>query len=257
MSAPACTVQGSGRIELYFYGELPPAEQAWVETHLAGGCSDCREALADLREIEVALAARPDISAPPGGDWSAFTARLARALEAEPPRAAGPSRGPLVQWLAAAALVALVTVSVFFAARAGREPLPDIEQAVRTADVGPTDAVDRGGLRVAANYGEQHFERSKLVLLGLASKDAGQTPSDDWQFERELASRLLADTKIYRLAAEEQGRSRLAGVMRDLEFVLLQTAMTEGRDGSDLSQIQRAIQKRDLLHKMDLVRAGN
>jgi hypothetical protein len=71
-----------------------------------------------------------------------------------------------------------------------------------------------------AAVGEQHLERSKLVLLGLTSKDAEETTSSEWHFERELASRLLADTRLYRQAAEEQGLATMAGVMRDLEFVL-------------------------------------
>lgn len=252
MTIPLCAVQRSGQIELYFYGELGSPDAERIETHLET-CAECREALDDLRTIEAALASRPDVSAPPGGDWSASTARLEEAIAVEPSPSRRGADWPLAQWVAAAALVALVTMSVFFAAHAGQGEAPAGELAL-------TDTLSAGvpEMRPAmASYGEQHFERSKLVLLGLASKDAEQTPSDDWQFERELASRLLPDTRIYRLAAEEQGMSQMASVMRDLEFVLLQTSMTEGRDASELSQIQRAIQKRDLLHKMDLVRVGN
>jgi hypothetical protein len=42
--------------------------------------------------------------------------------------------------------------------------------------------------------------------------------------------------------------------MRDLELILLQTSMTEQADPAALAQIQRAIRKRDLLQKMDVVR---
>ena len=45
----------------------------------------------------------------------------------------------------------------------------------------------------------------------------------------------------------------IAGVMRDLEIVLLQTSMTDEKDPAALPQIQRLIQKRDLLEKMDAV----
>jgi hypothetical protein len=55
------------------------------------------------------------------------------------------------------------------------------------------------------------------------------------------------------LAAEDRGLTSLAGVMRDLELVLLQTSLTDDKDPASLPQLQRLIQKRDLLEKMDVV----
>jgi hypothetical protein len=99
--------------------------------------------------------------------------------------------------------------------------------------------------------GEQHFERSKLVVLGLASKDARRVTSMDWEFERELASNLLTDTRLYRMTAEAHGMKALAGVMGDLELVLLQASLAERSNRDDLEQIQRLIQKRNLVVRMD------
>lgn len=258
MSAPECVVQRSGRVELFHYGELAPADRGAVEAHL-DGCAECRQALADLRLVESALAARPQVAAPPDGDWTAFMSRLDRAVAAEATGGAiaTPRHRSWAQLLAMAALLALVTASLFFAARTGEAPgrlQPAASDEAAGHDVMPP-ATPAG--RTVAILGEQHLERSKLVLLGLTSKDADRTASRDWLFERELASRLLADTRLYRQAAEEQGLARMAGVMRDLEFVLIQASMTEGRNQSELSQIQRAISKRDLLYKMDAVRAAN
>ena len=73
----------------------------------------------------------------------------------------------------------------------------------------------------------------------------------DWAYERELATALLTDTQLYRMAAEERGLTSLAGVMRDLEIVLLQTSMAEATDRTALPQIQRLIRKRGLVEKMD------
>ena len=75
-----CDLQASGTIELYFYGELIPAEQDACERHLAT-CELCRSALDELATIRAALAARPTVSAPPNGDWSAFMSRLDRAID--------------------------------------------------------------------------------------------------------------------------------------------------------------------------------
>jgi hypothetical protein len=257
MTHAPCIVHRSGNVELYFYGDLPDAERVAVEQHLPG-CAACRAALDDLAVIRSALAARPVVTGPPAGDWSAFMARLEQSVVAEQAQASGPAgRRSFVQLLATAALLALVTISVLVAARSRAVPAagapagegwPEIASETQAAG-----AVSDG----LAAVGQQHLERSKLVLLGLTNKDAEQTPSDDWHYERELASRLLTDTRLYRLAAEQRGMSTMAGVMRDLEFVLLQTSMTEGDGPAELSQIQRAIRKRDLLQKMDVVRTSS
>jgi len=98
-----------------------------------------------------------------------------------------------------------------------------------------------------------HFERSKLVLLGLATRDSASLTAGNWSRDRELATALLNDTRIYRIAAEERGMNTLAGVMRDLELVLLQTSMSEQPDAASLEQLKRLIRRRDLLTKMDAV----
>jgi hypothetical protein len=102
-----------------------------------------------------------------------------------------------------------------------------------------------------ASLSGQHFERSKLVVLGLATRDAKVDPGN-WDYERELASTLLGDTRLYRIAAEERGMNTLAGVMRDLELVLLQTSMSEQHDAASLEQLQRLIRRRDLITKMNV-----
>ena len=76
---------------------------------------------------------------------------------------------------------------------------------------------------------------------------------EDWAYERELATSLLNDTRMYRLAAEQHGLKSLAGVMRDLELVLLETSMAQQTDKNALGQIQRLIEKRGLIEKMDTV----
>jgi hypothetical protein len=134
-------------------------------------------------------------------------------------------------------------------------PSPDITSAATTN-------VERASPRLAeedrafAASSAEHFDRSKLVVLGLATKDPARARAGDWTYERELASTLLSDTRMYRLAAEDRGLDTLAGVMRDLELVLLQTALTNDKDPASLGQIQRLIQRRDLVEKMDVVGTG-
>jgi anti-sigma factor RsiW len=265
-----CEFQRSGTIELYFYGELTPSEREAFDRHLAA-CGACRRALEELALIREALAARPTVSAPPGGDWSGFMSGLERAIadegrSARPPVAvAAPkatlARRPYAAYLAMAALLTLVTMSVMFVMRSRSAPAPLPAAAgvpagsVPGAGEGGTTAVrtslDAGGDKAFAALSEEHFERSKLVVLGLATKDARHATSDDWTYERGLASALLIDTRMYRLAAEDRGLDSLAGVMGDLEVVLLQASFTDEDDPASLGQIQRLIDKRGLLEKME------
>lgn len=115
---------------------------------------------------------------------------------------------------------------------------------------------ERSGDAAFAALSEQHFERSKLVVLGLANKDPQRAREADWAYERGLATNLLSDTRLYRQAAEARGLRTLAGVMGDLEIVLLQTSLAEAPDAGTLEQIQRLIHKRDLVTKMDVTAAG-
>ena len=133
-------------------------------------------------------------------------------------------------------------------------PVPADDQGAQLRALWETHApgASAGDAGLAA-VSDQHFERSKLVVLGLATKDARQA---DWDYERELAGTLLSDTRLYRAAAEERGMQSLAGVMRDLELVLLQTSMSEQRDAASLGQLQRLIRRRDLITKMEIVHAG-
>jgi hypothetical protein len=244
---PPCDLQGSGTIELYFYGELPPAGERRVEEHVRA-CADCRAALEDLRAISRALAARPMVAAPGGEDWSGFMARLAEETAHAAPLG-GAAHWPVAGLVAAAALVAVTTTGVMFSMRARPPAAPADAVATRPAPAPPAPA-DESGFEALS---EEHFERSKLVVLGLAARDPARTASADWIYERELAGRLLTDTRMYRMAAQDRGLKSIAEVMGDLELVLLQASLTDARDPASLAQIQRLIRKRDLVEKLDAV----
>jgi hypothetical protein len=269
-----CVIQAAGTIELFFYGELPAAERAEVQSHLRL-CAECQQALEDLAVIRAALASRPEVAAPPGGDWAAFMTRLDDAIRrtsggwdgpGDSGRDEGSTRPALVEtlawqrrivpYLAVAALLALVTASVLMRLRQPSGPVP-ASALVESGQTGPREiASPRPANAGLVSLSGQHFERSKLVVLGLATKDATKPGEDSWGYERELASTLLDDTRLYRQAAEERGMKTLAGVMRDLELVLLQTSMSENPDGESLEQLQRLIRRRDLLTKMNAVYTG-
>jgi hypothetical protein len=264
-----CWHQASGAVELYFYGELPDAERLAMAEHVRK-CVDCARTLEELKVIRAALASRPKVSSPEGGDWSRFMARLDDALHSPVARPAEPAVGrPRIQrslkaLVSIAAVLALVTVAVSLAVRRQTSPSPLGDGASQTvvsdpflaagAAVPGTSAKDPG--TALTELSEQHFDRSKLVVLSLANKDPQDAAGIDWDYERQLAASLLGDTRVYRQAAEERGMTNLAGVMRDLELVLLQTSMSESPDAESLAQLQRLIRRRDLITKMDVVKTS-
>jgi hypothetical protein len=244
MNTP-CVWQRRGSVELFFYDELDAAARHQMTEHLRV-CVDCAHALEELELIRDALAARPEVSAPPAGDWSGFMHRLDTAVVTASARRWKPVSGPVIGLLATAALLTIVTIGVYLAAKQRSLPVTPIAES----GIAPATTVATTGLKAA---GEDHFERSKLVVLALAAKEPSATTVQDWAYERELASSLLSDTRLYRFAAEQHGLKRLAGVMRDLELVLLETSMAVDSDKNALGNIQRLIEKRGLIEKMDAV----
>jgi len=257
-------------VVLYFYGELDSEDRARVDGHLRA-CSACRQRLEDLHTIREALASAPAVNAPPAGDWSGFMRRLDAAVGA-----ADTGREPAVvierrsgQWTARhiaamAALLAIVAMGVFMAARARSQPPAPVvaSRSIVTPAPVPADPRVAGASEEAKEskalreVSAEHLERSKLVVLGLATRDPHQTRAADWQYERQLAGSLLAETRLYRLTAQERGVSDVARVMRDLETVLLEASMSDGRDQKSLGRVQRLIERRGLVSKMQVVRTS-
>jgi hypothetical protein len=258
----ACDAIDSSAIELYFYDELDPAERARVRAHLSA-CEDCRQRLDDLHAIRRALASQARVDAPPAGDWSGFMRRLDTACAvpaiARPASAATPSRRSLRAALAVAAALIIVTAGVLVTvkSRSAQQPAPATAVQQTTPPIAPAtkpvQAAEPAPARALAELSEQHFERSKLVVLGLAARDPEHTRSQDWQYERDLAGSLLSDTRLYRLAAQDHGLSDIAHVMGDLETVLLEASMTRQPDAAALERVQNLIRKRDLVVKMQVV----
>jgi hypothetical protein len=241
-----CDRSASGAIELYFYQELPAPERLETERHLQG-CASCQAVLEDLAAVAGALASAPVVDAPPGDDWSGFMQRLQNATV--PDRRTRSAWWALSGLVAAAALVAFIVAAVVLAMRSTG---PEAPVVIAEAPAGPPAVTARDADGFAALSGEL-LQRSRLVVLGLAAKDPSRATPADWMYERSLAASLLTDTRMYRMAAEDRGLRPMADVMRDLELVLLEASFTDARDPASLAEIQRLIQKRDLVGKMDVI----
>jgi hypothetical protein len=258
-----CELFASADVELYFYDELDAVDRVRVERHLRS-CEPCRQRLEDLHAIRRALASRPAVDAPPAGDWSGFMRRLDQNL-AHTAHASNPRTFELAnlrtveRWnlrtiSALAAMLALVTIGVIVAARFRIEPATQVARDLPAART-PASAADPRPDRALREGSAEHLERSKLVVLGLATRDPHARPAD-WAYERTLAGTLLYDTRLYRQAALQSGVSDVERVMRDLETVLLEASMSDAHDRAALERVQRLITKRDLVVKMQVVAAA-
>ncbi len=267
----ACDRLHSPSIELYFYDELEVAERDHVEAHLVE-CAECRQTLSELGLMRRALGERQRVEAPPAGDWSGFMRRLDEACRIESAPLDGTSinpagrgglpataRGPFAtpSWVpravAIAAMLLLVATGGLMMARLKPVPPAPLVAGPSGPGAAPGPTADRSSARAVAELSEQHFERSKLVVLGLVARDPEHTSAKDWEYERDLAGSLLEDTRLYRRAAQDQGLSNIAHVMSDLETVLLETSMSDHADAAALGRVQRLIRKRDLVVKMQVV----
>lgn len=251
-------------VVLYFYDEMDPGERARATAHLRA-CEACRQRLEDLHAIRRALAERPAVDAPPAGDWSGFMRRLDQAVGVSRPPAGAPRHAVLEhdgrRWsvrhlVPLAAVIAIVAIGIAMAARyrtADSMHRPAAAAPSTVATTQPAATPPQNPDRALREVTAEHFERSKLVVLGLAARDPHQTKADDWQYERTLAGTLLNDTRLYRLAAQDRGVADVARVMRDLETVLLEASLSDSTDKDALGRVQRLITKRDLVVKMQVV----
>ncbi len=247
-----CELSSSPDVELYFYGELDQTSRERVEQHVAD-CPECRERLRDLASIREALADVRRVSAPPADDWSGFMRRLDERCDIVPPRTR-----TLRTWapvIAVAAVIELLVIGVFIAARLRQHDTGTQVAAVQPAAAQPRPATTPSD-RLLRQQADDLLDRSKLVVLNLAARDAEHTSAADWDYERNLAGSLLEDARIFRLAAQKRGMSEVASTMGDLETVLLEASLSDENDPQALARVQRLIHKRDLVLKMQVARAG-
>jgi hypothetical protein len=251
-------------VVLYFYDEMDADDRARAAAHLRE-CAACRQRLEDLDAIRRALADRPAIDAPPAGDWSGFMRRLDEAVKPARPAAAPAmvlerigGRWTVRQLAALAATLALATIGVASVVRSRlaapvQPPAAASTESAAHPAAQPVSAAASTADRALREISAEHLERSKLVVLGLATRDPQRTTAADWQYERHLAGTLLSDTRLYRLAAQDRGVSDVARVMRDLETVLLEASLSDSSDKNALGRVQRLITKRDLVVKMQVM----
>jgi hypothetical protein len=219
---------------LLHYGE--PAAPGAAE-HVAG-CAECTERLRALGELLSRVVA-PD--APErGADYGARVFERLRPVLGQDdarPRVVAFRKRRWRSLVAVGALAASLVLAFLLGRRFPAEPLALSAEARERV------------LLVAVG---EHLERSQLVLVELANAPAGEALNVKTQ--RALADELVPANRLYRQAAVRSGEPALAGVLDELERVLVEVAA--GPDALaplDLAELQRRIDSRGLLFRVRVI----
>ena len=230
--------------ELIAYRDGATDERAAIVAHLSE-CAECRE---DLARIEAVFAALDAVPIPdPGEDyggrvWQKISPRLgekqARWWESlfVPQRVA-----------ALGGIVALVILA-FFAGRITRHTAPASEQM---------DAAKVRERVLVVAVGE-HLGRTEMVLMELENSPAqkGEKTINISETQRR-AGDLVEENRLYRQTALKEGDQAMAGMLDELERVLLDIANSPDElSPAAFETIRRRIEAQGLLFKVRVVKQG-
>jgi hypothetical protein len=239
----------------FAFDDVESGTRAALNAHL-DACAECRLALVEIRAT---LDATAHLDVPERDEaygeqvWTAIAPRLneptAARVESARERAT-PVRFALrpAVWLAAAAAL-LLAVGAYWLGRHDAGFAPAVEQAARTAPARePSDIRERV---VLAALGE-HLDRTERTLVELVN--AGGDGRVDISAEQAWARDLLDANRLYRQAAagpSGDGNVALAGILAELEPVLLEIANSPSRLTSDEFEAMRdRIEARSLVFKV-------
>ena len=242
--------------ELIAYHGGEPAKREAIATHVA----DCPECRAELARIDAVLAALSSLPVPdPSADYGQRVwQKIAPRLPERPPvrwwqfdsssLAAGwrawfePRR--VVVWGA----VAAIAIAAFIGGRYSKSTVTPGE--VATAD---TSKIRERVLVLAVG---EHLGRSEMMLIELGNAEPESTKQKEVNIsaERRRAEDLVEENRLYRQTAFEQGDTALAGVLDELERVLLDVAHGPGEvTPLQLDEMQKRIAARGILFKVRVV----
>jgi hypothetical protein len=225
---------------LHYYGEAPDCEELGRQIEASPELQRRFEALRGVLDA----VEEPEIPERHPSYGSAVWHRLAPQLEQR--RSSiwdWESLKPRREW----ALVAATLLVVMVAFLAGRMwPRQPVELAT-VAAVG-FDGQERILLLTVAD----HLERSEMLLVELANtRDNGEF---DISAERQLASQLRSDSRLYRQAAKQSGQADVAALLEQLERVLVELANSpETIPSTDLGELRARLEEGNLLFKVRVV----
>ena len=217
---------------LHYYAEnddLFPVEQ-----HL-GACESCRALYSSLERTLGRVDTLPVAEPGPGFEGRVW-ARLQPALQV---RSGFWHFAQAWRWAAAGAAFASLLVVAFLAGRFSPRTTPPVRLAEHSQ-------VPQGVLLVAIG---DHLERSQNILTELANASAAGPL--DISFEQERAGDLLSENRLYRQSASGAGEAMLAGVLDELERILLEIEHAPSPiSPAELDELRLRLRAESLLFKL-------
>lgn len=231
------------QLVLYFYGDA--SKPASVENHLA----ECHACAAEFERLRSTLSAIEFPVPERAADyetqlWSTLRPRLEQ-TEA-PKRSFWAAAFQPRRWAVAGALAAIV-IAAFLAGRyMPRTNTPPNQQIVGKA---PSKNDSDRVLMVAVG---DHLDRTEMILVELENTRAqGKV---DISAERDLAQNLVNENRLYRQTAQQQKDPELAGVLDQLERVLIDIAHhPDSVSGKQLEDLQQRLESQGVLFKVRVV----
>ncbi|HEY1270601.1 MAG TPA: hypothetical protein VGF08_01390 [Terriglobales bacterium] len=224
---------------LYYYRDGDRVAEA--EQHIAA-CSECHTRLKELsRDLEsITISDLPERPPDYGIEvWNRIRAHLPE------PQPRHPWWRTIPAWAVAGALATLV-IAAFILGRYSRPPQnpPIVAHATNPQQVRE---------RVLQLAVLDHLDRSQMLLIEL-SHASSDTDLDISQ-EQQHALELVAANRLYRTTAQQVGDNSMAGVLDELERVLLQIGHQPDKvSAKQLKQIQDQIQAQGILFKVRVIR---
>ncbi|PWU12496.1 MAG: hypothetical protein C5B51_00555 [Terriglobia bacterium] len=219
---------------LHYYGEA--GDGVSVESHL-DQCEACRAVYSSLQRVLNVMETLPVPERSPEygkqvwqrlGPYLPYRPRLRFLLS--------PWR-----WAAAGAAVAALLIAAFAIGRFYPQAPPRIAVTI-TADPQTQERV----LRLAVG---DYLDRSQIVLTELANASAARDL--DISSEQERAANLLTENRLYRQTAAHTGDAVVAGVLEDLERVLLEIEHAPSRLApAQLDELRRRLRSEGILFRM-------
>jgi hypothetical protein len=214
------------QLVLHYYGEAVDGE---VDEHLAA-CEPCHSQYRGLQRVLNSLDGAP-VPERPLDYGAAVWRRIAPHVRSRRQFAWLTAR----QWALAGAMATLL-VAAFVAGRLTHRP-------VAPSVAGSTGHVRERILLVAVG---DHLERSQTILVELENAS-----SPDIAYERQAAADLVESNRLFRQTASFAGDTATAGLLEDLERVLLEVANSPTEmSRRELQQLQKEIEQRGILVKV-------
>jgi hypothetical protein len=216
---------------LHYYSEA--ADAILVEHHLAE-CGSC-ESL--YKSLEVTLAGMDALTVPERGPG--YESRVWARLEPALARRRFWLGLPMWRWEAAGAAFAVLLVLAFVA---GRTSAP----VARPVPLDNNFSSEERALLTAVG---NHLERSQIMLTELANASAAGPL--DISFEQERATNLLGENRLYRQSAAGAGDAMVAGVLDELERVLLEIEHAPSKiSPAELDELRLRLRAEGILFKL-------